>query len=114
MPRLESFSLEILTGPKGGPERPTYAINGFPLDFEEHDGATEAGHSLRVAANPCSFPHSLVLKGPEAGAWDIESVLATYTCSGEEAYTIQLGAVTLDDASDLDIWYERPAPTFDV
>ena len=116
MPRLDMFHLAIKTGERRGPETAEYAINGFPLDFDECEGSTESGGMLHVKGNPQSFPHALVLQGPKEGegTWDIESVEASYTCAGEEPYTIHLGAISLDDESDLNIWYERPAPTFDV
>lgn len=114
MPRLETVTLEITTGENPGPEQPTYNINGFPVDFDSVEGSTAPGDTLKVTGNPQSFPHSLTLRGPDEGAWDIESVLATYQCAGEEPYTVRLGAVSLDAESDLNIWHERPAPTFDV
>jgi hypothetical protein len=114
MPRLETFSLEIRTGENRGPDRPKYGINGFPLEFDKYEGGTGSGETLRVMGSPQSFPHALTLGGPEEGQWDIESIKATYHCAGQEPYSVQLGAVTLDDETDLNIWYERPAPVFDV
>ena len=114
MPRLDSFSLDIKTGKQGGPARVQYGINGFPLDFDDSEGGTGSGESIRVSGNPQSFPHMLTLRGPDEGQWDIESVDITYHCSGEEPYSIRLGAVTLDDNSDLNIWHERPLPVFSV
>jgi hypothetical protein len=43
----------------------------------------------------------------------VESTL-TYYPYGEEPYTLRLGPVALDHQSDLNIWQERPLPTFDV
>lgn len=114
MPRLDSFQLDIRTGNAGGPEELHYSINGFALDFENANGSTKSGDVVKVTGSPQSFPHSLTLTGPSEGAWDIEGITATYTCAGEEPYTIELGAITLNDDSDLNIWYERPLPTFDV
>ena len=114
MPRLETFELQIQTGDQGLPETPKYSINGFTLDSDEAEGGVCPGESLHVKAAPQSYPHSLVLIGPEAGAWSIDSITATYYCSGEEPYVLRLGPVTLDDHSDLSIWYERPPRTIDV
>lgn len=114
MPKLETVILEIRTGAQGGPERPTYSINGFSLDFDEYRGRADAGQSLTVTGHPRSFPHTLLLEGPGDGTWDIESVQATYICTGLEPYTVALGAVTLDEDSDLNIWYDKPAQLFDV
>ena len=116
MPKLETFTLDIRTGKTPGPERPRYNINGFPLDFDIAEGATGPGEVLSVKGSPGSFPHTLTLAGPEPGSapWEIESIKATYACAGDKPYTVHLGAVTLDDDSDLNIWHTKPAPVFDV
>ena len=116
MPKLNQFTLEVTTGTNPGPERPQFAINGFPLEFDEFKGSTEAGATMKASGFPNSFPHSLVLKGPEDGEsnWDIENAVITYTCDRIDDYEVRLGAVTLDDESDLNIWHEPPLPTFDV
>jgi hypothetical protein len=114
MPRLETFELQIQTGAQGLPEPPQYSINGFTLDFDEAEGGAGPGQTLHAKAAPQSYPHSLLLLGPAEGAWSIESITATYHCAGEEPYVMRLGPVTLDDRSDLSIWYERPPRTIDV
>ncbi|MFP6582023.1 MAG: helicase [Candidatus Hydrogenedentota bacterium] len=116
MPKLNQFILEVTTGTNPGPEHPKFSINGFPLEFDECEGSTEAGATLKAVGCPNSFPHSLVLKGPEEGQpnWDIEGVVATYECNLMEPYVVRMGAITLDDESDLNIWHEPPLPTFDV
>ena len=114
MTRLDTFTLEVHTGANRGPERFRYSINGFELDFEECEGGTDAGECLKLSASPQSFPHSLALRGPDEGTWDIESVVAVYHCMGEPPYTIRLGAVELDHESDLNIWHEKPQPVFEV
>lgn len=116
MPKLDTFTLEIKTGERAGPDTPMFNINGFPLEFDEVEGSTEPGEVLKATGNPYSFPHALALMGPDEGAepWDIESIRATYHCANLEPYTVRLGSVTLDDESNLNIWYEPPPPTFDV
>ena len=116
MPKLDTFSLEINTGNQPGPSTPGFAINGFPLEFESLEGTTEAGGTLTVTGAPGSFPHSLVLVGPQNGqpAWAIESITATYHCAQLDDYTVRMGAVSLDDNSNLNIWHEPPLPVFDV
>ena len=114
MSKLNTFTIEIQTGKSAGPDRPKYSINDFPLDFDEMEGGSGAGEKLTASGSPRSFPHSLLLRGPEQGSWDIESVHLTFECDGDEPYTVQLGAVTLDSESDLDIWHEPPMPVFDV
>ena len=116
MPRLDTFTLEITTGKRPGPEKPGFNINGFPLEFDDVKGGTGSGESLSATGSPQSFPHALALIGPADGQepWDIESVKLTYHCSGMDEYTVYLGAVALDDESNLNIWHEPPLPTFDV
>ena len=88
MPKLSQFKLEIKTGTNRGPEHPSFSINGFPLEFEETEGSTDAGATFTAVGSPNSFPHALVLMGPEQGEvdWDIESVTARYECDGMESY----------------------------
>lgn len=116
MPKLNQFSIEVKTGNNPGPESPQFAINGFPLEFDELEGSAEAGATMKATGFPNSFPHTLVLKGPERGApdWDIESAIVEYECERMEPYQVRLGAITLDDNDDLNIWHEPPLPTFDV
>lgn len=114
MPRLETFDLEITTGAQGVADTPQYSINGFALAFDETAGSAGAGQTLHVKAAPQSYPHSLLLIGPEEGTWEIAGIRATYHCAGEEPYVVRLGPVSLDDHSDLNIWHERPPRTIDV
>ena len=116
MPKLDTFTLEIKTGAQPGPEVPSFAINGFPLEFESLEGSAQSGATLTATGSPSSFPHSLVLIGPQNGqsTWDIESITASYECANMDPYTIRMGAVVLDDNSNLNIWNEPPLPVFDV
>ncbi|MCC6145199.1 MAG: helicase [Candidatus Hydrogenedentes bacterium] len=114
MPKLDAVTLKIKTGTQGPGEMPQYIINGFKLDFEQLEGGTGPGETLVAVGEPQSFPHSLHLTGPKSGSWEIEGIEATYECAGFEPYTVRLGAVTLDDESDLNIWHERPAKLIDV
>jgi hypothetical protein len=114
MPRLDTFQLKLTTGNEGPGGVPKYTINGFPLEFDESSGGTAPGETLDAVAHPQSFPHTLVLSGPEQGNWEILGGEIRYQCDGEEAYTISLGAITLDDRADLNLWYVRPPRVFDV
>ena len=114
MPRLQTFNLKLKTGAAGPGGIPAYAINGFTLDFDEFSGGTHAGETFEATGHPQSFPHSLSLRGPEEGVWEIESLELTYDMDSAKAYTLHFGAVTLDARSDLNLWYERPAPVFEV
>lgn len=114
MPRLDTFQLSLITGETGPGCVPKYSINGFPLEFDEQTGGTNPGETLEVVAHPQSFPHTLILSGPESGNWEIAGAEITYQCDGEDPYTVKLGAVTLDDHADLNLWYARPPKVFDV
>lgn len=114
MPRLETFDIRIHTGARGNAGTPHYIINGFPIEFESHSGSTEPGCEFEAHGNPGSYPHSLLLSGPESGSWDIEQVTITYHHHLEEPYTVRLGQCTLDDDSDLSIYHPRPLPVFSV
>lgn len=114
MPRLESFSLTIKTGDTGPSYMPRYSINGFELDFDELEGGTGAGETLVANGAPQSFPHTLTLIGPDEGSWDIEGAELNYEVAGGEPYQVKLGAVTLADDEDLNIWHERPEKVIDV
>jgi hypothetical protein len=114
MPRLDSFSIELKTGESAlkGPLK--FIINGFPLEFDEVEGGTGSGETFSATGAPGSFPHTLLLHGPEEGDWEVEGFSVTYHPNGEEPYRIRFGGVTVDSASDLNIWADRPSPVMDV
>jgi hypothetical protein len=114
MPRLESFTLELRTGEKGLAHVPRYSINGFEIEFDAVEGGCGPGETLRATAMPQSFPHKLILQGPEEGTWDIAGATLTFQVQGGEPYTVRLGGVTLGDRDDLNLWYERPEKVIDV
>lgn len=114
MPKLDTFQISVKTGARGVDALPRWIINGFSVDFEDVRGSTRPGDTFEATGSPGSFPHTLLLRGPDEGAWDIEETRITYYPNGEEPYTVRLGAVTLDTESDLNIWYERPQPVFDL
>jgi len=114
MPRLDTFEITIRTGERGRATTPTWAINGFDVEFEQTEGGAGPGEIFKASGNAGSFPHTLLLRGPDDGPWDIEEADITYYVNGELPYTVKLGAVTLDDDADLNIWYDRPQPVLDV
>lgn len=114
MPRLDTFQLKVHTGARGVNEPPKYTINGFPLDFDACTGSAQPGETLELRGEPRSFPHSLLLQGPREGTWEIAGLEATYQCANETPYTVRLGPVALDNRSDLNLWYPRPAKVIDV
>ena len=46
MPRLDTFQLVLQTGESGPGAVPKYSINGFPLEFDDYEGAP-------VPVKPC-------------------------------------------------------------
>ncbi|MDZ4859000.1 MAG: helicase [Candidatus Hydrogenedentes bacterium] len=114
MPKLNTFDVVIKTGANGPAALPKWAINGFVVEFEQSKGGNGPGETFEGTANPGSFPHSLLIRGPESGQWDIEETKVTYYPNGESPYTVRLGAARLDEESDLNIWHERPQAVFDV
>lgn len=114
MPRLETFDIEIRTGDRGRGDAPGFFINGFPCDFEKAEGGCSTGQVFKATGAPMSFAHTLRLAGPKSGEWDVKETRITFHPSGEESWSVRFGAVTLDAKSDMNIWQDRPAPTFDV
>ena len=116
MPKLDTFTLKIKTGERGRTSPLKYTINGFKLEFEPALGNTDPEGEIIVSGDPMSFPHTFLLIGPEDGEepWDIAGIEALYNCAEEEPYTIHMGAVTLEDDADLNLWHERPTQIFDV
>ena len=114
MPRLDTFQLVLQTGESGPGAVPKYSINGFPLEFDDYEGGTGPGETLQAVAHPQSFPHTLILSGPEDGSWDIVGAEITYHCDGDEPYSLTLGEVVLGDHDDLNLWYAKPPEVFDV
>ncbi|MCC6490325.1 MAG: helicase [Candidatus Hydrogenedentes bacterium] len=114
MPKLNTFQISVRTGVRGVDMLPQWVINGFPVDFEDVRGSTKSGDTFEATGSPGSFPHTLLLRGPDEGNWDIEETRITYYPNGEEPYTVRLGAVTLDAESDMNLWYERPQAVLDV
>jgi hypothetical protein len=114
MPRLESMKVAIRTG-KVGTESPVLLnFNGFIVPFDQPEGRTGPGERYEGTFSPMSVPHVLTLSGPEQGEWEIEQVTVAYTLEGEAPYTVSFGSVRLDETTQLQIWAERPLPTFDV
>lgn len=115
MPRLNAFKIKIETGERGRAEPPKFKINGHAMVLEKQGGdGVGPGQTFEGGFAPRSFAHSLVLEGPPSGAWDIRRVEMTYDCDGDEPYRAVFAPVTLDETTDLNIWQEKPLPTFDV
>ncbi|GMV99146.1 MAG: hypothetical protein AMXMBFR84_02850 [Candidatus Hydrogenedentota bacterium] len=114
MPRLNTFDIKVKTGANGPAKEPRWVINGFEVEFDIAKGGTGPGEMFEGTGNPGSFPHSLLLRGPDEGMWDIEETSITFYPDGLSPYTVRLGAATLDSESDLNIWYEKPQPALEV
>jgi hypothetical protein len=113
MPRLDTLKLKIITGKRGPGSIPRYEINSFEIDFDDVTGSNNPGGTLELEGAPQSFPHSLALIGPDQGHWDIESLTATYY-TGDDSHTVNLGSVTLDGETKLNLKYESQAELIDV
>ena len=55
----------------------------------------------------------IVFQGPD-GECIPRTGVVEYRCDGEAPYTVKLGAVTLDDHADLNLWYAKPPKVLDV
>lgn len=114
MPKLNNFKVKIETGDQGTQGPVQFNINNHTLPFENPTGETGAGGVFEGGFNVNSFAHSLTLVGPEEGQWHIKRVQVDFDCESVKPYSVTFGEVTLDDASQLDIWQDPPLPTFDV
>ncbi len=84
------------------------------MPFENGTGSAQSGQVFEGSFDVNSFAHSLTLVGPESGKWEIENITIEYDCENEKPYTVQFGAVTLDDKTEVNIWQDPPVPAFDV
>ena len=114
MPRIDTFDITIITGERGRSTTPTWLINGFEVEFDNVEGGVGPGETFKATGNPYSFPHALLIRGPEKDSWDIAGATITYYPTDKSPYTVKLGAVTVDADADLNIWYEQPQPEYTV
>lgn len=114
MPKLDYFAIRIKTGESGQEQLPKFSINGFELEFEDVKGSIASGDVFEAIGSPGSFPHSMLLIGPDCGTWDIEEMEIAYFLVGEPPYTLRFAGLTLDDTSDLSIWHPQPDIEFEV
>ncbi len=114
MARLRQLEVELKTGANALAGGLKYYVNGFDVEFDETEGGTGAGDTLRAVGYPESHPHTLALGGPESGAWDLEGLRVIYHFEEQEPYAVRLGTVTLHKDEDLNLLYDRPLPVIDV
>ncbi len=114
MPRVNTFQVEILTGADGAPGPVKFDFNGHTMEFGNVQGSTAPGDTFRGSFDARSFAHSVALVGPSEGKWRIEKLVVTYHSDGGDPYTVTFSELELDDSMALDIWRDRPLPTFDV
>ncbi len=91
-----------------------FNFNNHQLKFEDVTGSAESGKFFEGKFEVNSFAHSLTLIGPQSGKWEIEKITVEYECENEKPYTVQFGTVTLDEATEVNIWQDPPALVFDV
>ncbi len=91
-----------------------FNFNNHKLPFENVSGSAVAGEVFAGSFDVNSFAHSLTLVGPESGKWEIEKITVEYDCENEKPYTVNFGAVTLDETTEVNIWQDPPIVTFAV
>ena len=84
------------------------------MPFDKTTGSNESDSIFEGSFDVNSFAHSLTLVGPEKGKWEIEKIRVDYECEGEKPYTVNWGAVTLDETTEVNLWQDPPIPAFDV
>ena len=114
MPRVLKFKVNIETGKQGPNETVNFCFNNHKMPFENVIGSNESDAIFEVSFDVNSFAHSLTLVGPESGKWEIEKITIELDCENEKPYTVQFGAVTLDDKTEVNIWQDPPILAFDV
>ena len=114
MPRVNTFKVKVQTGQQGMSEPVHFNFNNHQLKFEDVTGSAESGKFFEGKFEVNSFAHSLTLIGPQSGKWEIEKITVEYECENEKPYTVQFGTITLDEATEVNIWQDPPALVFDV
>lgn len=114
MPKVNTFKVKVQTGEQGMSEPVHFNFNNHKMEFKNVSGSAESGKIFEGDFEVNSFAHSLTLVGPVSGKWEIEKISIEYDCENEKPYTIQFGAVTLDKATEVNIWKDPPIPAFDV
>ena len=114
MPRIDRFTVTIQTGATGNAGPVRFDFNGHTMGFEESDGGTGGGERFEGSFAARSVAHSVALVGPEDGTWDIERITVRYETTDGDPWDVSFGPITLDGFTALDIWHDRPLPTFDV
>ena len=114
MPRVLTFKVNVETGKEGPNEPINFCFNGHKMPFDKTIGSNESDSIFEGSFDVNSFAHSLTLVGPEKGKWEIEKIRVDYECEGEKPYTVNWGAVTLDETTEVNLWQDPPIPAFDV
>lgn len=114
MPKLNNFKVTIETGDSGAGGPVLFNINSHKLPFENVEGGTGPGETFEGGYDVNSFAHSLSLVGPQEGKWDIKKIVIDYQIENTPPYSLTLGAVTLDETNEVNIWQDPPLPTFEV
>jgi hypothetical protein len=114
MPKINTFKIKVQTGQQGMSEQVYFNFNNHKLPFDNVTGSAVSGNVFEGSFEVNSFAHSLTLLGPKSGVWDIKKISVDYDCENEKPYTVQFGAVTLDEATEVNIWQDPPVPAFDV
>ncbi|MCB0220119.1 MAG: helicase [Chrysiogenetes bacterium] len=114
MPRLLTFRISIKTGETGHKGPVVCRFNDHVMPLEAVQGGTGPGETYSGEFSPMSFVHGFVLEGPAEGSWDIERIDMDYDLGADGSHQVALGPVTLDEKTSVNIWKDRPLPTWDV
>lgn len=114
MPKLNRFNIEIETGERGTALPVHFTINNHKMPLEDTQGGVGAGETFTGGFEIGSFAHSLTLVGPETGQWDIRKIKVDFDCEQNPPYSAVFGQLTLDEATEVNIWQDPPLPTWDV
>ncbi len=114
MPKLNRFNIEIETGESGTQLPVHFTINNHKLALEDTEGGVGPGETFAGGFEIRSLAHSLTLVGPDSGHWVIRKIKVDYDCEHTPPYSAVFGEVTLDEATEVNIWQDPPLPTWDV
>lgn len=114
MPKLNRFNIEIETGESGTQLPVHFTINNHKLPLEDTEGGVGPGETFAGGFEIRSLAHSLTLVGPDSGQWVIRKIKVDYDCEHTPPYSAVFGEVTLDEATEVNIWQDPPLPTWDV
>jgi hypothetical protein len=113
MAKVRRVSVDISTGERGHGEPVVLEFNSHPLLLRPIEGSTTSGARFVGQFEPDSVAHSVTLRGPEVGTWDIVRAVVTYT-TGTTTYNVEFDSFELGPETSANIWEDEPLPSWDV